>query len=275
MSNNQGLDKKLDFSAMSRELEEAYRNSLVTQGISVLLLGEVGAGKTFFARTAPKPVYIDVFDPGGAVGLRNLITPDSGIIADVRWSTDDLYKPTAFRDWRQEIKKRLSNGFFEQVGTYVLDSATMWAEAIVRDIMARRNSPGKLPDDYKTHWKPQKEAIREGIDTLMSQPCNFILTGHLKPVYAGKSQDKRIVGYKMNTVGDLAEYIPQQMDEIWLASKKKAGPRSIEYYIQTESTGLYDLRSRLKADGVLDPIEPADFRAILKKAGFPHEDKPF
>jgi hypothetical protein len=41
-----------------------------------------------------------------------------------------------------------------------------------------------------------------------------------------------------------------------------------------DSLGEYIARSRLKAKGLLDAVEPPDIKALLKKSGFEYGDKP-
>ena len=122
------LTKLPDFSDITKQFED----ELLAYGFNVLLLGEPGSGKTNLALTAPKPVYLDVFDPGGANGLRDFIGLEHGIFADTRWSHDDHKKPKVFKDWLMEMKRRRQSGFFDQIGTYFLDSSTMWTEYIMK-----------------------------------------------------------------------------------------------------------------------------------------------
>lgn len=212
-----------------------------------------------------------MFDPDGAFGLRDVVGPEHGIFADTRWSYDDYKRPNAFRDWQNEMKRRLNSDFFEGIGTYMLDSTTMWTEAIMNDIMFRLGTPGSMPADYDKHWGPQKKAIRKGISDVLKRECNVILTGHLKTI---KDRKGVIMKYEYRTTGDLAQYIPALFAETWIMDPRKAG-NGIDYRVLTQSTGLKTARSRLAGNGLLDTYEPADMRHILKKAGFPIDNKPW
>ena len=58
----------LDARKQAAELAEKYKNDRKQRSFNLLLLGEMGSGKTFLIRTARKPVHIDSFDPVGVRG---------------------------------------------------------------------------------------------------------------------------------------------------------------------------------------------------------------
>jgi hypothetical protein len=266
------LPKSKSFQDALNEMSIAFKKDIEALGLSLLLLGEFGSGKTFGMRTARKPVIIDMFDPRGGLGLRDI--EGDGIYIDPRWAGDDPMKPTKFEEWSKEMDKRVKSGFFEGVGTYVLDSATTWSDAIMNQIMYKRGQAGKEPDTYDTHWKPQKEAVKKYIKTLQSLPCDIVVTGHLKEVYRGKGKDRRLEKYVFKTTGDLAQYIPSLFSEIWIALPKKKAT-GLEYQVLTQSEKPHIARSRLAANGLLDRYEPLDIKYILEKVGMPTEDKPY
>ena len=265
---------KLTWKDLAREAEEEFLEAIKTYGFSLLLLGLVGSGKSTLLKTARRPTWIDMFDPRGGIGLRSEVSADKGLIVDTRWSHDDNMKPTVFKDWCKEMDKRLSNGFFDNIATYCIDSSTSWTQVIMNDIMSKRGTPGKEPDNYQSHWGPQKETIKKYMHLLQSQQCDLIVTGHLEPQYMGKGPDKRIHKYTYSTVGKLAEYIPSLFSEIWVATPKKKA-NGVDYRILTQSESPYVARSRLSEMGLLDQYEEPNIKAILKKVNFPHEDLEF
>jgi hypothetical protein len=106
---------------------------------------------------------------------------------------------------------------------------------------------------------------------MTALPCNFVLTGHLKPVHG---EEGGIDKYVVHTTGNLAVSVPAEFSEMWVMDPKKRGS-DVNYRILTRSTGVRTARSRLAADGLLETYEDPDMKAILKKAGLPIEDKPF
>ena len=63
--------EKLDITAEFAKLKSMYQEDVQSKTVNILLLGESGSGKTFLMRTAPGPVHIDSFDPGGSTSLRS------------------------------------------------------------------------------------------------------------------------------------------------------------------------------------------------------------
>jgi hypothetical protein len=268
-----------DFAAVS----ESFRSNMTAHGFNLLLLGLRGEGKTFNLRTAPKPVWIDCFDPGGGNSLRDVEGMEHGIFIDDQWSHDSIDTPQAFMKWRALMKTRLrvdretGKNWFDNIGTYVIDSSTTWADSIMWHIMAAHGKPAGDPTlldkkkAFKDGWGPHKEKIKWAIAQLVRQKCNFVLTGHLQAV---KDKDGVIEKYEYKVTGNLSEYIPALFDEIWVTDPKNT-PKGIESFVLTQNVGKKAARSRLALEGLLDKKEPLDIKAILKKAGFPYEDKPW
>lgn len=271
----------LDISAEISKLRQLYKEDEKQTSSNILLLGELGSGKTTIARTARLPVHIDSFDPGGTKGLRQpdvivngktvrMPSIETGeIIADTRWEQEDPKKPTAYGEWRRAFDVRAREGYFEHFGTYILDSSTMWSEAIMNDILRAAGIPGEAPR-FTKDYGPQKNEIRNYVRKMLNLPCDFILTGHLKAI-TDEGTGQTI--FRFMTTGQGMIIIPTMFDEVWIADPKKVSS-GIEYRVLLQSTGQHLARSRLAATGRLSIYEPADLRHIFKKAGVPCEDKP-
>jgi hypothetical protein len=172
---------------------------------------------------------------------------------------------------------RLRTGYFNMFGTYVLDSASTWGDAVMNYQLGKAKHAGEAPK-WNRDYTPQKTLMINYIKKLMNLPCDFILTGHLRQMeeVVGQTKDgesiKRVY-YRFFTTGQAMVTIPLQFDELYVLVGEETS-RGIERKLLVESQGRYIARSRLKGDGKLDATEPADIKGLLKKIGLSWEDKP-
>lgn len=258
----------IDIKAEAEELRNSYITDPRQSTYNCLITSESGCGKTFLARTCRFPVHIDSFDPGGTKGLRKWV--ESGdIIVDSSYESEDPKHPTAYDNWRKNFKRRAEGGYFDKFGTYILDSATTWAQAVMNWVMKKDGVAGEAPR-FTKDYVPQKIEMRNMLRICLDLPCDFILTGHLRIV---EDQEAGRQKFRFLTTGDGMVTIPLLFDELYvLVTKTKSS--GVEYQLLTKSTTLYTARSRLAADGKLEAIEEPNIKAILKKVGYPCEDKP-
>jgi len=225
---------------------------------------------------------IDSFDKGGSKCLTPWIKKGE-IYVDTRWEAEDPNLPSVYVEWAKEMNRRHKIGFFDEIGTYCIDSCTSWGEAIMNHFLWKsKGSPRKgyergAPDDYDTHWGPQKSKISNHVNRLTTLPCDFILTGHLKAIYTDKKKEV-LEGYKLNVTGDLKILLPTLFDEIYISKSKsvpksEAYPKGVRYFLTTVSVGHYIARSRLAVTGEFEKEEEPDIKRLLKKAGYSTEDK--
>jgi hypothetical protein len=260
--------KILDVKKKAAEIQEMYRNDSTQDSFNVLLTGETGTGKSYLLRTARKPVHVDSFDPGGTKALRDEIRKGT-IIADTRWENDDPFRPTVWKEWVKESQARMKMGYYNYLGTYVVDSSTKWADAIMNHILFAAGIPGETPR-FTKDYHPQKTQILNWVKYLLRVPCDFIMTGHLE---AHKDEVTGAITYRYMTVGKAVALIPLEFDEVWTTATK-ATSKGPEYHIITAHTGPYLASTRLGKGGIFDTYEKPDIKYLLKKAGLPTEDKP-
>jgi hypothetical protein len=266
-----------DYKQELKRVTEYYQGDPLQKRFSALIVGPSGVGKTFLLRTCRKPIHIDSFDPGGTKCLRDLI--DSGdVIADTQWEADDPFNPTKFSRWKKAIELRLQIGYFKNFGTYVLDSASTWGDAAMNEQLGSAGHAAETP--RRNHdYVPTKTAMQNYIRKLMSLPCDFILTGHLKENEEILSYDaatgiyRKNIEYRFLTIGQAVVTIPLLFDELYVMQTKDSA-QGLKRELLIEAQGKYQARSRLKANGKLSPVEPADIKALLKKIGLAWEDKP-
>jgi hypothetical protein len=266
-----------DAAAELKRVRDYYAGDPLQKRFSALITGETNAGKTYLLRTARRPIHIDSFDPGGTKCIRDLIA-SGDVIADTRYENDDPFDPKAFADWMKATDVRFQIGYFKQFGTYCLDSATTFGEAVMNYGLGAKDRAGETPQ-MRHDYMPQKTYITNYIRKLMSLPCDFILTGHLKEIRKVLSVDAKSgvvreeVKYRFYTVGQAVVTIPLLFDEIYVITGR-AGREGPVREMLIDSLGDYIARSRLKSKGLLNSIEPPDIKALLKKAGFDPQDKP-
>ena len=259
----------LDIKSKVKEIQDLYKKDKSQKKFNLLLLGEHGGGKTFSLRTAPKPIHIDSFDPGGTVCLREWIEKGE-IIADTRYEREDPLDPSAYSEWYPEFNERYEGGYFEEFGTYCLDSATTWDGALLSALLMKKGGDPRAIPDYKNHYHYEKLDLRTYIRKMMNLPCHFILTGHL---IAKEDQMRGTLQWRFLTRGDGAIIIPTLFSEIYTAMTQETSDGT-SYKFLTENIDRYPARSRLSADGLLETYEEPDFKLILEKAGLPFEDEP-
>lgn len=267
-----------DYKNELKKVKEYYEGDPLQKRFSALVTGETNAGKTFLLRTARKPVHIDSFDPGGTKCLKDLI--DKGeVVADTQWEADDPFNPDKFAKWMKATDLRFQIGYFEHFGTYCLDSATTFGDAVMAYGMASKGRAGEVPQ-HRHDYNPQKVHMTNYIKKLMRLPCDFILTGHLREIEEILHIDtktgitRKDIKYRFYTTGQAVVTIPLLFDEIYVIVGEDGRGGEPKRRMLIDSLGKYIARSRLRRNGLLEPVEEPDLKKILKKAGYDTSDKP-
>ena len=266
-----------DYNQELKRVKDYYAQDPLQKRFSALVTGETNAGKTFLLRTARRPIHIDSFDPGGTKCLIDLIK-SGDVIADTQWEADDPFNPDKFAKWMKAIDIRFQIGYFEHFGTYCIDSATTFGEAVMNYQLASKGREGEAPQ-HRHDYMPQKTYMSNYIKKLMSIPCDFILPGHLRENRKLISIDAKTgiaheeINYRFFTTGQAVITIPLLFDEIYVLTGDDGRGRTPKRKMLIDSLGTYVARSRLKANGKLDAVEEPDIKKILKKVGFDTSDK--
>ena len=265
-----------DMKSELKRVRDYYNGDPLQKRFSALITGESGSGKTYIARTARFPVHIDSFDPGGTKCLRDLIEKGD-VVADTQWEKEDPYAPSVFAEWKKTIDIRLKVGYFNQFGTYMLDSATTWGDAVMNYGLEEGGRAGEAPK-FTKDYTPQKVLMVNYIKKLMNLPCDFILTGHLKSIEETLGTTKegneiKKIHYRFLTTGQAMVTIPLQFDELYVLIGTD-GRNGVERKLLIDSQDKHLARSRLKSSGKLSTYEEPDIKKLLKKIGIVWEDKP-
>jgi len=264
-----------DAKAELEKVKKHYSQDPLQKRFSALVTGETNSGKTYLLRTARRPIHIDSFDPGGTKGLTDLIK-SGDVVVDTTYESEDPYAPTAYAEWKKINELRLDIGYFNQFGTYCIDSLTTFSDAVMHYQLNLADRAGQSPI-FNVDYTPQKVEIENRVRRLMNLSCDFILTGHLERIAKLRSIDKKGIRneeviYRLMITGKAVISIPLLFDELYVLRGTGVNPRR-EMLI--DSLGEYIARSRYKALFKDDPgghIEP-DLKEFLKKAGLEWQDK--
>lgn len=259
----------LDIKAEASRLREQYQNDPRQDTFNAIIYGEMGTGKTKLLSTCPLPLFVHSFDPGGTLTIEDQKLMDAGLlIIDRSFEREDPRKPSAFAAWEKEFDKLDREGFFNHIGTYAIDSATTWADAIMNAVLQRAGRTGGFPQ--QNDYGPQMNTIKIAMQRFTNLPCNCILTAHVdtdKDEVSG-----RMFAYPLLT-GKLKRRIPILFDEVY-ASIAKPTAKGTEWSLLTQPDGMYNCRTRLGKDGKFEKFEAPNIKDLLKKAGKPFADKP-
>lgn len=253
------------------DVRERYANS-TSEFSNFLITGDYGTGKTQILTTAPRPVFIDCFDPGGTktAALQPLIA-SGDIIVENKWETDSWKKPFAYTAWEREMEQRMQEGFFHHIGTYALDSITKFSDSMMYEILKRgtggKSRKGQQPQlqDYGV----QQTTAVDWIGVLMGLPCHVVVTGHI-----GLIKDE--VSGKMETglllAGKLSDKVPLSFDEKYI-TRVTSSSAGLSHKLQTHNDGYYKAETRMGGSG-FDLFEEPDLRKLLMKANRNSGDRP-
>ena len=271
----------LDIKADAKAMQEAYVSDPRQNSFNLLLLGESGSGKSTLCSTARLPIHVDSFDPGGTKAWMDMVKSGKAIV-DSRYEGDDPTKPSipkppgkppgldwAYQVWKWEFERRVKSGYFNHIGTYVMDSATTWSLSIMNWVLAKGGIPGEAPR-FTKDYGPQKIEIQNYIKKMLDLPCDFIMTGHLE---SEKDEVSGKVRYKFMTTGKAEIIIPLQFDEIWTMISEQKGMKDIEYKVLTAKNGAYPAATRIGSKK-FNTFEEPDIKGLLKKAGRDYSDRP-
>ena len=263
------IDIKKEFAA----IREMYSSQAQQKTFNALVYSDFGDGKTTLAKTCRRPVHIDSFDPGGVKSISDVVAskdnPTGFVFADTRYEVEDAMKPTAFALWDREYHRRKRDGYFENIGTYIVDSATTWASAAMNVILQKAGRLGGPP--FQQDYLPAMSMIENAIKDIVTLPCDVILTAHLD-VDKDEATGRMFVGPLF--VGKLKQRIPLLFDELYCAQSKKSAAGTT-YGLLTRSDGIFKARTRLGKGGIFEAFEKPDIKALLAKAGYPTEDKEY
>ena len=237
------------------------------KGFNVLLMGDPKTGKTCFAATAPGPVLLDMFDPGEVPAFATERMKQDQIFIDQSYQQDPAKLPKAFRLWERTFQERVNAKVFDSVGTYVIDSLTMMSQSLINEMLAhsKNREPGALT---MSEWGVFGRTIHDYMRLVCNLPCHTIVTCHFE--YDKDDVTSKILA-ALAVPTKLGKNTGILFDEVYVMQPQE-GPKGPTYKVLTRPMGYLRAGSRLGGNK-LETYEESDFKHILKKCGYPYEDK--
>lgn len=210
----------------------------VLKNIKMLILGDYGTGKSFFAASAPEPIYLIDFDRG-SIGYSNkkVYIPDclqdESLTPFIRWNNLE-------RDIDLLIKQNHPAGEFR---TIVLDSLTTASKYAMDIALEKRPVAPDAPPVWNVHYPMVKVYMDKILDKVKKLPTHLIVIGHV--IYDKDNLTGEIVATPSIT-GNLKTYIPALFDEVYFSDfiQTKEGKK---YVLNISPTGFKKARSRLRS----------------------------
>ena len=266
----------MDLVAIQRNLERIknLQDTAHVETFNAIVYSNPKIGKTFSLRTAVKPILIHSFDPGGTKVIQDMIEAGD-VIADTRFEVENPFAPKAFVKWQKEMDDLEKAGFFQHIGTYVLDSFTTWSQCIMYEVIkcaADASKGARKPGSaaQQQDWLRQMNHIEIWMRRLTSLPCHCIAFGHSE---IPKDEDGRQIDDKRPMLtGKLATRVPALFDEIYhmFIQDQVKGTRML----QTNTANRIHAGTRIGSGGKLALYEPVDYKGIMTKCGWDTTDKP-
>ena len=269
----------LDIRKEVSELQSMYSERESRRLLSALILGGSGSGKTRFSCTGRRPIHIDSFDPDGTKTVSNWIK-EGWVIADTR------FEDSGFPLWDQVFEERLKSGYFNHIGTYVLDSFTTFSDAVMATVLSglvRKADRGGTTKASKINTEllriPQENDYPLQMNILMNAlnsengilrlPCDVIVIGHLEDK---KNKQGAVIARGLYCTGKLMTRIPRLFQEIYVCETEETS-KGINWIVKTQPEGLGEARTRMGSEGKLSFKESPDLMAIMRKCGLDPQHK--
>ena len=213
--------------ARADKIQKFYEDNPRTKTFNGIVFGPIKIGKSTLIDTCRAPILVHSFDPGGTKVLQKGI--DNGrILVNTSFEDEDPFSPWAFKDWVAEMKVLDKEGFFDHIGTFVIDSMTTWAQTIMYEVISqavkkdakKKRKLGGHPQE--NDWLPQMQHIENFMRIFAGLPCDCLLLGH----------DDAPVDRKTGAIGDkglmitgkLIKRVPALFDEVYymdIVNKKR------------------------------------------------------
>ena len=165
-------------------LFKPLKEEAVKDGYNVLVYGGFGTGKSYFALTAPAPVYVIDTEKGMRPLLRNFADKEIYTLnvfgSDVKETYENILNSL------DELEKQIKE---QKVKTIVFDSLTdLWetCQAYAKEIIWKIKDIDKVKQQWD--WTCINKLYYKVLKRLLNMECNFIGTAREAEIYIGAGQ---------------------------------------------------------------------------------------
>jgi len=240
------------------------------RNLKILVLGDYGKGKSYFAASCPEPIYLIDTDRGG-IGYagKQVYVPD--FLYD-----DSLRASQKLQMIETELDKLVQGGGKLRIGdedvqfrTFVLDSLTTFVRLAMQAALEKRPVAPDSPPIWNVHYPMVKTFADRLFDRLIKLPGIIVCIAHtdyLKDEVTGEIKALPAV------TGNLKALVPALFDEVYFADtvQQKSGT---QYILRLAPQGFKLARSRLRSllGDKLPEVIPNSWQAIesaIRSAGY-------
>lgn len=250
--------QKFDLKKYLATLKQREDEDQTLDKMNALILGLKGVGKTQLVSTAPSPVLLHSFDPGGTKTIRPEINKGM-VLPDRRFEVLDKDNPRNFSLWEQEFLMLHRSNAFEQFGTYSIDSFTMWLWAMRMKIAhnkGRQDGVLEIQD-----WQVLGNVLSNYVRMFMALPCHVILNGH---IVRERDDVSGTFITKLDAPPSLQNAIPILFDEMYVMVAEGVGTKA-RRVLYTAGDGVYTASTRLGRDR-FEMKEKPNITYLIEKA---------
>jgi hypothetical protein len=258
--------------SMQAHLERLYKQSTrqgPVRGVNFLCGGGMGTGKTVALETLPKPTLIHSFDPDGTESIDPALIKSGAVMVNKIFEEEFSPKPAAYRRWFNEFNYLRAQGVFDLLGSYAIDSATMFGEAALNYAMFTAGRPAQIPQ--QRDYLAQIMILQAMFKYVCSTSCHVVINFHLEDV---ENEDGKLIGKDFLITGKARIRIPILFSEVYCMTTQMGPDERLRRVFVTQPYQYYQARTRMGRAAGFNVFEWANYKELLKKGGKPYEDKP-
>lgn len=211
----------------------------------VVLAGDTGTGKTAQFETFPGRRYAHIFDPAAHATVRLAegeyenffpaaddlsLYPQTAIKGSKRLSDGGIANPKGpqvYLQWATRFNELLKAGFFNDVDSFMLDSATLLGMHLMERQRWLGDKQGR--EDERQDHRMAGETMINALWAVFNLPCHVLVTMHTKPVETKIGEVKTGATHNRLTVPGGAQLcLPRFTSALWytqVVEDRAKGPR--------------------------------------------------